>query len=92
MMGAVESIDLSCCTPAAILYHIRGDAGASHLTSHLQPPALLFFFLFYFLETQSETGERGVKCNGKMSISGISKKVFKEEETHCCEGGCKCVD
>lgn len=59
---------------------------------YLQPPALLFFFLFYFLEVQSETGERGVKCNGKMSISGISKKVFKEEETHCCEGGCKCVD
>lgn len=95
-MGAVESMDLSCCTPAAFLYHIRGEARASHLT--FVPPApcsffpFFYFFLFYFLEAQDESGERGVKCGGKMLINGISNKLLKDEESHSYEGWCKCVD
>lgn len=53
------------------------------------PFSFSLFFLFCFLEAQGETGERCVKCDGKMLISGISKKFFREEETHCYEKWCK---
>lgn len=96
MMGAVESIDLSCCTPVAILFHIRGDFGASHLTFVPPAPCSFFFalfFRFYFLEEQGETGERGMKCDDKMLISDTSKKLLKRRSHIAIKGGVNvCVD
>lgn len=83
VMGAVEST--SPVAPLLLFCTTSGDMlGLLIWFLYLQPPVLssFFFFLFYVLEAQGETGERAVKCDGKMLISGISKKLF-EEETHC---------